>query len=733
MIARLPVSAIRVLHGLIGIGLIVIPGCGITDAPPPDPDRFINMSVVGGAEQVGLPESALADPLEVRLVSTVGAKAPVTAREVQFTPAAGSGITLTPARAITDANGIARTQVRLGSTIGRHNIQISFTGNPGAPATATVEAAQTPVIAQISPTAVTADGAIVITGQNFGTRSEHNEVYIDGTRAQITAVTNTRIDARVSACVPTRSTTVTVQRGSLVSAPVRLDITASSGQPISPAIGQMVAISDRNAVGCVRIAPPSGSAEYLLITQHTASSGATNVAMRMIGMRTGTGVTANPVARVIPAADHVMATDGAQLFRERMRAREAEILQRMRPRVQMSEQVTTASVPAIGERRSFRVFVPLSPAASITAAVRAVGRYIAVYEDVEAEGSVPQADLERVLALMEDPVYATTLDVFGAAPDLDRNERIILLLTPGVNRLTKANETSYISGYFDPCDMVDVNECSDTNRSEILYSVVPDPNGRWGLRHSVASIVGNLPSLAAHEFAHLIHFNQRALIANNRTPEELWLSEAIAHFAEDTVATILRQKGLTAEADAFARPNLIRAHYFLTSPDKTSLISSTGQATLEERGAGWLFLKYLMHRIGGNLLRRLETANGTGATSVTLVTGISWATLVRDWSVALYASGSPDFASITLPREHTFGAFNLRTAMGLVSQQGYPLNPGTVGSGDFSVDWTLSPSSTTYTRLVVPAGASANVILAGSRGGDFTTATQPQLLVVRIR
>jgi hypothetical protein len=46
----------KVLHGLFGVALIVS-GCGITDAPPPDPDRFINMAVVAGGEQVGLPDS----------------------------------------------------------------------------------------------------------------------------------------------------------------------------------------------------------------------------------------------------------------------------------------------------------------------------------------------------------------------------------------------------------------------------------------------------------------------------------------------------------------------------------------------------------------------------------------------------------------------------------------------------------------------------------------------------
>jgi hypothetical protein len=48
---------------------------------------------------------------------------------------------LTPSLAITDTNGVARTQVRLGPAIGRHTVEINFQGNPGAPTTTVVEAA----------------------------------------------------------------------------------------------------------------------------------------------------------------------------------------------------------------------------------------------------------------------------------------------------------------------------------------------------------------------------------------------------------------------------------------------------------------------------------------------------------------------------------------------------------------------------------------------------------------
>src|SRR5207253_4155853 len=105
-----------------------------------------------------------------------------------------------------------------------------------------------------------------------------------------------------------------------------------------------------------------------------------------------------------------------------------------------------------------------------------------------------------------------------------------------------------------------------------------------------------LPPLAAHEFAHLVHFNQRTILSSNLTPEDLWLSEAIAHFSEDTVAGVMRNRGLTADADRYARENLNRATNFLKAPATTSLVASTGEANLEERGAGWLFFKYLVNR-----------------------------------------------------------------------------------------------------------------------------------------
>ena len=714
--------------------LTAVTGCGITDAPPPDPDRFINMSVVGGGEQVGLPNSQLSDPIQVRLISNVTDE-PIRGREVTFSASAASGLVFTPARAVTDTNGIARTQVRLGTAIGRHTVQVDFDGNPGSPASTTVETALQPVIAQVTPSAATAGGQVVITGENFSATAALNDVVIDGTLAQVVSATSTRIEARLSNCIPTRTASLTIRRGALQSTPVQISVTASAGAPVDPVRGQVLAINDANGLGCVRLAPQqSATAEYLVITHHAANTGTKSVPIRLAGLAHGTGGTVAQLKPVVMTSDLPVPADAVSSFRQQMHERGAEIVRRMRSRPQMNEQAVTATtVPVVGEKRNFRVFVARQPAATITAQARAVGRYIAIFEDTTAAGSISQANIESVLALLEDPIYTTDIAVFGGVSDLDRNERVIVLLTPGVNRLTGANETSFINGYFDYCDLVDVNECPDTNRSEIMYSVVPDPTGRWGLKHTEQNIVRLLPPLIAHELEHLIHFNQRALVGGIRTHEDLWLSEAMAHFAEDTVAGVFRARGLAAEADGFLRENLVRATFFLRSPDKTSLVASSGQGSLEERGAGWLFVKYLHHRLGASVLRRLVTSPETGARSVTSVANTSWMTLLRDWSVALYASSDPALADVTFPREQSLGGFDLRAALATVSSSGFPLQPTPLNGNGFSVEWQLAPSSTTFSKLSIAPGAAVNLIVSGARGGAFDTSAQPQMLLLRIR
>jgi uncharacterized protein (TIGR03437 family) len=714
---------------------LLFAGCNITDAPTPDEKRFINLAVLSGGDQVGLPDSEV-EPITIRMKSTAYPYEPLANREVQFRAPSQSGIVFTPAATFTDSNGIARTQVRLGSTLGRFSAEVNFPGNPSDGTPITLEVAYTPIVTSVSPSVVSANDVITISGENFSTSNSLNEVRIDGARATVINSSPARIEARVPPCFPTRSARVTVNRGALASTAMPVEVTGINGTVQSVSRGQAITISDRASLSCVRLGAQSADAEYIVITQHSANSGETSVPLRLVGLTHGLTAAARPVAQLSTmGVAPVEQGESVREFKDALRKREGEILQRLSPRTELPspQRSVVVAIPEVGDKRNFKVFVPQKAAATIGAVVRAVGQHVVIYEDTAAAGSMPQADLEAALATLDETVIPTDLAVFGAAPDIDQNERIVVLLTPAVNRLTKANETSFINGYFYSCDLVSSADCFDTNRAEILYSIVPDPTGQWGLKHPIQRVTNLLPSLVAHEFAHLIHFNQRTLISGVRSLEDLWLSEGLAHFAEDTVAGILRGRGLTTEADLVGRENLLRAAQFLAKPEKTSLVASTGEGTLEERGASWLFLKYLNYRVGGNFLRKIESSSQSGGANVSAAAGAAWPALIRDWSVALAAAGASDLTGFALPREQTFGAFDLRGAVAAVSTSGYTLKPYDAGTGDFLVDWSMTPSTTSFVRVTAPAGSAVNLILAGERGGSLATAAQPQIIVFRTR
>jgi hypothetical protein len=675
----------------------------------------------------------LTDSIVVRLKSSAfNNEDQVRNRQVTFKAPANSGITFSPATAITDTNGIARTQAKLGSAVGRFTIDVNFVGSSAVPWTFQLEAAAAPSIASVSPSSVNANGSIVINGSGFNTNPLLNEVYIDGARASITSATSTRLEATVPACLPSRTNAkLLVRRGALESPATTVSVTGSNATPLTLNVGQSTSFTDAASLGCLRLVSQSAEAEYIVITQQTQTTGTTSVPMRLLGLRTS-GIVARPTLEQAISPDRLTA-DAPARFEKLLYERTKAALAKGRSGTPVAARVqksVVAAVPVIGEKKNFHAFVPNRPAQTITAQVRAVTNSMAVYEDVEAAGLIPQSTIDSLVTSLDDPIFSTVTSVFGTQSDLDFNQRVIILLTPAVNRLTAAGETSFLTGYFDPCDMLSADLCPDTNRSEILYSFVPDPDGKWGLKHPLSRFKSLLPPLAAHEFQHLVHFNQRTLVSSNLNPEDLWLNEAMAHFSEDTVAGVMRNRGLTADADRYARENYNRATNFLKAMQTTSLVASTGEASLEERGAGWLFLKYLVNRVGGNVLRRIENTALTGTANAVSASGVSWTQLMRDFSVALWASGT----TLNVPATQSFGPFNLRAALATVNSNGvFPLIPTDAGSTDFTLDWSARPSSTSFVRVVAPAGGSVNLTVAGERGGAFATSTAAQVTVLRVK
>jgi hypothetical protein len=222
------------------------------------------------------------------------------------------------------------------------------------------------------------------------------------------------------------------------------------------------------------------------------------------------------------------------------------------------------------------------------------------------------------------------------------------------------------------------------------------------------------------------------LLGNLFDFDTLWLAEALAHSAEDTVAAVLRSRGDSAAATEMTEQNYLRAASFLRAPDRTSLVPIDGFGTLDERGAGWLFLKYLRARSGGEVLGRLTRGKQLGSQNVTAVTGLDWPALVRDWATALYAAASSELNG-HIRAEHNFGGFDLGAAIKSVSKGTYPLAPKQPTTGAFTLDVMLPASAAAYVLLEVGASESISLTLRGERGRPFHESARPGIAILRLQ
>jgi hypothetical protein len=266
-----------------------------------------------------------------------------------------------------------------------------------------------------------------------------------------------------------------------------------------------------------------------------------------------------------------------------------------------------------------------------------------------------------------------------------------------------------------------------SNHGEVFYALVPDPTGQYSDARSKSRVMDVVPAILAHEFQHMVHFNERVLKLGAGSTEALWLSEGLAQMSEELVAQAYEARGQPTLVERHREGNRTRARRFLADPAAVSLIVTTGQGSLEERGAGWLHVLYLWDRGGGtDVLRRLTQTTRTGIDNVTAVTGESWPDLVADWEAALYADDRvPSSAPYQYPH------VSLRDLLSMPGTS-YPLVPETLGGSDFTRDGSLWSSSAHHYIVVPPSEGSITLRLGGQGGGNAPEAEQLRLRVIRL-
>ncbi len=532
--------------------------------------------------------------------------------------------------------------------------------------------------------------------------------------------------------------------------------TATSGGQVTLGIGAYAAVDPTQTAGCaVFPANPLGSGiEYVVVPQSASSIPDDSQGFELGGKP----LPAPPLPGAPLAGPSV-----AQQFDLRLRLAEREFAAQLPVPLRAPPRISAAVTPVdSGNVRTFKVCNVLtcdpskpSTLSTVTATALKVGAHIAIYVDNAAPTpGLSQSDLDNLRTVFDTRLYEADTVAFGRESDIDNNGMVIVLMTGKVNSLVTAttcqNPTGgFVAGYFFGADLITSGQFSTGNNGEIFYSIVPDAAGTLSCAHSVTAVTQLVPVTFVHEFQHMISFNQHFLVHCTPNgcpapPEDLWLNEGLSHYAEENGGRTFLPD--TATYCNYVFGDLYNAGQYFTAPQSHFLVDTAGIGGLANRGAYWLFVRYLVDQVGATLgsadsvTRRLDMTALRGAANVSHAAGgTSFPTILEQWALANYVSDLPGFSAplelqyLTWQFRSAFPA--LRTACNTTKIPAqFPLIPAVLDATSVQVAGMLHAGSGSYYRLQHAAGAPQfSLLFSNSAGAALRTTLVPRLNVIRIQ
>jgi hypothetical protein len=602
-------------------------------------------------------------------------------------------------------------------------VRVTAVEQETATATFTLHVVDLPQITGLSVSQAPAGETITVQGMNFLPDGTQNVVLFSGIRGAVASGGSTELRVVVPPCLPSRTVDVTVLLGSVASASVPLSVT-DGGQPTLLSPGEVLDVADPSGVGCLRL-PGEDDQVYLAVTYSAGTVGAAKHAASFHGLSSAPPGLAAVRSTAGPPDPRALAAGVQEAWGQKLRLREAELATASRrlPAGLHVQAPAVRQVPTVGHERTFQVLNAQGSFDEVRAVARYVGEQAVLYVDEAApSGGFNTADLEAFSETFDEMIYPTVTGAFGTPSDLDGNDRVVILFTAAVNRLSPRGSDGFVGGFFYGLDLLVDSE--NSNEGEIFYALVPDPTGEVADPHPKTQVLEVTPAILAHEFQHMVHFNQRVLVGGAGATEALWLSEGLAQMAEELVARAYEEVA-SPTAEDFRSGNLARARRYLSDPPAVSLIVTAGQGSLAERGAGWLHVLYLTERYGEAILGRLTASARRGVDNVVFETGASWEAVLADWWAALYLDGRGDYAP-----ELGFGSFGLRELL-TRGGVGEDLEPPLLGLADFREDLSFWSSSANH-YILRPRGGSEVIRLGGEGGGTASAEAALGLRIVRL-
>lgn len=773
------------------------------------PAGVFQVETAGGDGQAAETGSRAGRPLAVRL--RPAASEAVAGRPVVWEVAEGTaGARLSADTVLSDQAGEARVLLTVGADPGAHRVR-AFVAEPFASDTAllTVSALGdlgTGVrIDSVVPTVLVEGERATVFGEGFiPTEALHNEVTLDGVRGFIRSGDGTRLefDVPVSGCLPARRGSLRVFVGGGETHETPSNALVVEVRPARPALRLAPGESRRLApaeAGCLLLEEADESAELLLAAQNAGRDEGGSVS-GLLAVRSAARLDPlPPAAALLPLAFPTAASQVPELraleleTRLREAARREAVRSGARPLPPSPPggglAAPAGGPPEPGDTIPFAFAVQAGTlevsctdtAAVIAGVVRRAGPRALVVVDARApRDGFTEVELDLLSAELEGTTLPVTYEWFGEPADVDGNGRVILLLTPEVNRLTPRGSGAILAGFFLLLDLLDSGDgdgdgltdesgesCPTSNEAEIVYLPVPDPNGDFADPFLRDRALANARGISVHEVQHLISAERRLVLggADVERQEETWLAEGMSHIAEEVsglaVAGAATGRNLAlsdlsgsreeaASFRAFHFQNFARLRLHMVSPETTpalTLEDPLGFPGLQMRGFAWILLRWLAdaHAPGDEaaLFRRLAEGGPeflAGIASLEAAVGRPWEELLAGLSLALAADDHPEGrvqdAGVT--------TWNLRRAFAqlqaepgnerLFPPEGYPLAVARLPATATGIGLELGASTARYFRLAREAGSAAAALeLLSPAGAPLPAQAGVQVVVGRLR
>ena len=464
------------------------------------------------------------DPAEV--ISALSVQITATAQAADASPLTGKTFTWAtadPSIATVDVNGLVT-----GGTPGVTTVSATTEGITGE-ATLNVVTPPPVLLASVNPNPLIEGQPASITGVGFSANVGENTVLVDGVTAVVTEATSTALNIVVPAfdCRPTRSVGVQVTvagESSNVS-----NTTASPASFLLMAVGDQVVLEDPSSF-CMQFDESAVAERYILGVQSVSEVAATLTPVRVSSTIPG----AAPVSPQLPHPALLSSPVGPSLS-----TRDLQHLERWnrhaaaagafldRSRSVLNPLLRSGGYPTLAPSRTAPALIPgnvmegtmlsvrfpgfdtdsCTDFVDLPVIVRKVSSRAIIVEDQAnpANGFVTQ-DFVDMATDFDGTIYDVDVDFFGAPSDMDLKERVVIVVTKEVNKLTMGSVLAFVSH----SNLFPVATCPASNEGEYYWTRAPDPLGTFNAgEYTLADARLDTRVLLAHEFAHIIQGSRR--------------------------------------------------------------------------------------------------------------------------------------------------------------------------------------------------------------------------------